>query len=60
MWPFSKRCAYCREKTGEPIERRVKVPGYIGLHKRHFCSEEHLNAYEKEVAELGKKKGGCC
>ena len=36
-------------------------PVFVGTKKKAFCSDEHANNYEKEVAEHCKKsRGGCC
>ena len=63
MWPFSKKCHYCRDKiNGDVVEAKVKVPGYLGLHKKNFCSQEHIDKYNQEVRQMSqnKGKGGCC
>jgi len=62
---FKKKCLYCGKKInkGEEILKDIKVPGFIGTKEKAFCSLEHVNAYEKEVAEHCKKSnsgGSCC
>ncbi len=61
---FSKKCEYCREKIGKGSEiiLNVKALGFIGLHKRYFCSDEHADKYKKEIEVYLKKskKEGCC
>ena len=62
---FKKKCQYCGtkiEKNKEVISN-VKTPGFVGTKPKSFCSEEHINKYNKEVeAHLSKpqKAGGCC
>lgn len=63
MGLFNKRCEYCREKIGKGMEyfEEVKIPGYIGVFKRPFCSEGHADMYVKEINNTPiKKGGGCC
>lgn len=62
---FRKKCEYCKEKIekGKEINKNVRVLGFIGLHQKYFCSNEHCNNYEKEVEEHLKKSksgGSCC
>ncbi len=61
---FKKKCQYCGIKIekDKEIVSNVKVPGIIGTKQKSFCSEEHVNSYNKEVEEhLNKpQKGGSC
>ena len=52
---------YC-EKCGMKVDKKI-APQRFG---RYFCSDEHAEAYAKEVEEQRKKMpkqksgGGCC
>lgn len=61
MGMFSKKCEYCREKIGKGNEyfEEVKIPSYIGVFKRPFCSKEHVTKYINKVNNKPIKKG-CC
>lgn len=62
MGLFKKRCMYCREKIEKGKEQfaEVKVRGYVGTFNKPFCSEEHIETYEKEIKNAPKGGGGCC
>ena len=47
---------------GKEITRDVKVPGYVGTHKKSFCCDEHADKYEEETknAPVASSGGGCC
>ena len=51
---FSKSCEFCKQKIpkGEEVIAEVEVYGRVGTWKRHFCSEEHLDAYLKRTEAL--------
>lgn len=54
---FSKKCHFCNKKIkGGHITAEVKVHGYYGLQKKHFCSEEHYRKYEKYIKAYEKKR----
>ncbi|MBS3092659.1 hypothetical protein J4466_04535 [Candidatus Pacearchaeota archaeon] len=61
---FKKKCEYCKSKIekNEEVFRDVKVPGFIGTRKKAFCSKEHADSYETEIAGHCKssKGGSCC
>lgn len=62
---FRKKCEYCKKKIekGKEIFRNVKIPGFIGIRERAFCSQEHVNSYEKEIEEHAKNSkcgSSCC
>ena len=53
----SKKCLFCSMAIeGEHITAEVKVPGLVGVHKRHFCSEEHYSKYQDYIREYEKKR----
>ena len=54
---FSRKCHFCGKKIeGKPVIRKVKVPGYYGLNKKYFCSEEHYEKYQKYIKAYEKKR----
>ena len=59
---FSKTCEACKKKIdGEPIEAKVEVYGRVGLWKKHFCSEEHYEAYlEHTEALMSTRRPNVC
>ena len=46
---FKKKCAYCGIKIekGEEVFEEVKIPEFKDKVIRAFCSEEHVDLYEK-------------
>ena len=53
----SKKCLFCKKAiNSEHITADVKVPGLVGMHKRHFCSEEHYSKYQDYINEYEKKR----
>lgn len=48
----------CKQKIpkGKEIEAKVEVYGRVGFWKRHFCSEEHLEAYNRRTEALMKTR----
>lgn len=50
------RCHFCDSvlEDGSVVEK-VKVPGYVGKHRKKFCSEEHLKSW-KEFVEAWEKE----
>ncbi len=62
---FKKKCQYCGMKIekNKEVTSNVKVPGFIGTKPKSFCSEKHVDLYNREVEEhLSKpqKVGSCC
>ncbi len=61
---LKNKCFFCRTPIGKGAEHtaNVKVPGYTGTFPKHFCSEEHATAYNKELENRPKRSGGggCC
>ncbi len=60
---LAKKCEYCHNRitTENLVKANVKVPGYVGTHRKHFCSEEHLGNYNKEIdKKSGNCASGCC
>ena len=54
---FSKKCHLCgKEIEGKAVTRDVKVHGYYGLNRRHFCSMEHYEKYQKLMKQYEKKR----
>ncbi len=48
---FKKKCKYCGIKIekGKEIFEEVKVPEFIGVRLRAFCSKEHAEIYKKNI-----------
>jgi hypothetical protein len=54
---LSKKCFFCKKAIkGEQITADVKVPGLVGLHEKHFCSEDHYSKYQAYIKEYEKKR----
>ena len=54
---MSKKCHLCHTVIkGEHITAEVKVPKLVGLHKKHFCSENHYSKYQAYIKEYEKKR----
>ncbi len=58
---FRKRCTYCGNKIekGREIFKNVKVAGMHGNFDKAFCSEKHVDIYEKK-SNKKNKCGSCC
>ena len=58
MLGFRKRCEYCKQEIerGGEISENVEVYGRTDTPKKHFCSQEHLKIYKKEIAERMKNR----
>jgi len=59
---LKEKCVYCREpiEKEKEINAEIKIPGYVGVFKKNFCSQEHINAYKSEVSTVKKTSGGGC
>ena len=54
---LSKKCFFCKKAiNGEQVTADVKVPGLVGLHEKHFCSEGHYSKYQAYIKEYEKKR----
>ena len=54
---FTKKCHFCKKKIeGKHVTKKVKVPGYFGLNKKHFCSQEHYEEYQNFIKQYEKHK----
>lgn len=58
---FKKRCAYCNQRIefGKEVFVKVKVPEFIDLKLKSFCSEEHFKKYLLENQGTKSKKPYC-
>jgi hypothetical protein len=58
MLGLKKKCEFCKQpiEKGGGIRKEVDVYGLVGKFKRSFCSQEHLDKYEKATAELMKTR----
>lgn len=44
-------CQFCDNSIAGPyVIEHVKVPGYTGRHKKAFCNERHLQAWQDYVS----------
>ena len=59
---LKEKCNYCRKpiEKGKEVSAEIKIPGYTGVFKKDFCSQEHVDAYIKEVNTVKKTTGGSC
>ncbi|MCK4497120.1 MAG: hypothetical protein KAU24_02935 [Candidatus Aenigmarchaeota archaeon] len=53
-----KKCTLCKQtiEKGKEIKAEVDVYGLVGKFSRDFCSEEHLEKYNKMTEELMKTR----
>jgi len=52
---LTKKCHLCKKGiSGKSVIAEVKVPSLVGFHKRHFCSEDHYERYQKYIYEFEK------
>jgi len=53
-----KSCTLCKQpiEKGKGIKAEVEVYGLVGKFKKDFCSEEHLEKYNKMTEELMKTR----
>lgn len=58
---FRKKCELCHEKIdkGNEIVASVKVPVFVGLKEKHFCSEKHVEEYKEYAANVPRVANMC-
>ncbi len=58
MFGRKKKCTLCKKviEKGDGIKAEVEVYGLVGKFRRDFCSDEHLERYEKMTEDLMKTR----
>ena len=58
---FKKKCEYCKKvlDKNKIVRAKVKVPEFIEMKERNFCSENHAEKYDKFVRELPRRASTC-
>lgn len=58
---FKKKCAHCGKKIekGKEVFVKVKIPEFIELKVKAFCSEEHYNNYVQTNQGTKSRKPYC-
>lgn len=51
------KCFHCGGKLDNKIKEEVKVIGYIGKHKKKFCSEECIGEYKEKIEKYEEENG---
>lgn len=59
MLGFAKKCPVCKIKVERGIDAEVLEWGKVGIFKKRFCSEPHLDVYVKRTAALMKTRRVC-
>ena len=61
MGLFRKKCTLCHEKIdrGKEITALVKVPVFVELKEKPFCSEQHLEEYKEYSANVPRIANLC-